>query len=88
MGVQYASIKMSEAKRRWGSCGGKNSLNFAWRLVMCPQFVVDYVVVHELSHINRKDHSAKFWARVATVLPNYKDSQDWLRLNRTIMEVI
>lgn len=88
MGVKYASVKMSEAKRRWGSCGAGNTLNYAWRLVMCPQSVIDYVVVHELSHITYKDHSAKFWTRVATVMPNYKEAQDWLRLNRKLMEVI
>ena len=88
LGVKYSSIKMSEAKRRWGSCGTGNTLNFAWRLVMCPQSVIDYVVVHELSHITYKDHSAKFWTRVATVIPSYKEAQDWLRLNRKLMEVI
>ena len=88
LGVKYSSIKMSEATRRWGSCGTGNTLNFAWRLVMCPQSVIDYVVVHELSHITYKDHSAKFWTRVATVIPSYKEAQDWLRLNRKLMEVI
>lgn len=88
LGVKYSSVKMSEAKRRWGSCGTGNTLNFAWRLVMCPQSVIDYVVVHELSHITYKDHSAKFWTRVATVMPSYKEAQDWLRLNRKLMEVI
>ena len=88
LGVKYSSIKMSEAKHRWGSCGKGNSLNFAWRLVMCPQSVIDYVVIHELSHITYKDHSAKFWTRVATVMPSYKEAQDWLRLNRKLMEVI
>jgi predicted metal-dependent hydrolase len=46
------------------------------------------VVVHELSHITYKDYSAKFWMRGATVIPNYKEAQDWLRLNRKLMEVI
>ncbi len=88
MGVKYASVKMSEAKRRWGSCGAGDTLNFSWRLVMCPQSVIDYVVVHELSHITYKDHSSKFWTRVATVIPSYRETQDWLRLNRKLMEVI
>ncbi len=88
MSVKYASVKMSEAKRRWGSCGAGNTLNFAWRLVMCPQPVIDYVVVHELSHITHKDHSEKFWTRVATVMPNYKEAKRWLRLNRGLMEAI
>lgn len=88
MGVKYASVKMSEAKRRWGSCGAGNTLNFSWRLVMCPQSVIDYIVIHELSHITYKDHSSKFWTRVATVMPSYREAQDWLRLNRKLMEII
>ena len=88
MGVKPNGIKLSEAKARWGSCSPKNSLNFAWRLVMCPLSVVDYVVVHELSHITYKNHSPAFWARVKTVLPAYEDEQEWLKLNRKIMEII
>jgi predicted metal-dependent hydrolase len=88
MGVTYASVRLSEAKVRWGSCGKKNNLNFAWRLIMCPIAVIDYVVVHELSHIAYKNHSSSFWARVKTVLPNYKEQQDWLKVNRKLMEII
>ena len=87
-GAEYSSIKLSEAKGRWGSCSPKNSLNFAWRLVMCPLSVIDYVVVHELSHIAYKNHSPAFWARVKTVMPTYEDEQDWLNINREIMEII
>lgn len=88
MGVSYASVKLSDAKARWGSCSSKNNLNFAWRLIMCPIAVIDYVVVHELSHIDYKNHSPVFWARVKTVLPNYKEQQDWLKVNRKILEII
>lgn len=88
MGVSYASVKLSDAKARWGSCSSKNNLNFAWRLIMCPMVVIDYVVVHELSHIDYKNHSPVFWARVKTVLPNYKEHQDWLKVNRKILEIV
>lgn len=88
MGVTPGEIKLSDAKARWGSCSTKNNLNFAWRLVMCPLSVIDYVVVHELSHITYKNHSPSFWARVKTVLPNYEDDQDWLKANRKLMEII
>lgn len=88
MGVGYAGVKMSEAKGRWGSCSSKDSLNFAWRLVLAPLGIIDYVVVHELSHITYKNHSPQFWARVKTVLPNYKEQQDWLKANRRLMEII
>lgn len=87
-GVTYSSIKLSEAKARWGSCSAKGNLNFAWRLIMCPMAVIDYVVVHELSHIAYKNHSPGFWARIKTVLPSYKEQQDWLEINRRLMEIM
>jgi predicted metal-dependent hydrolase len=88
MGVEYSNLSLSDAYARWGSCSTKNSLNFAWRLVMCPIPVIDYVVVHELSHITYKNHSSLFWARVKTILPNYNEYQDWLKVNRKLMEII
>lgn len=88
MGVTPGTVKMSDAKARWGSCSGKNNLNFAWRLIMCPLSVIDYVVVHELSHITYKNHSQAFWARVKTVLPTYEDDQEWLKVNKKLMEII
>lgn len=88
MGIAPGMVKLSEAKARWGSCSNKNNLNFAWRLIMCPLSVVDYVVVHELSHITYKNHSSAFWARVKTVLPKYEDDQEWLKVNRKLMEII
>lgn len=88
MGVTPGTVKLSEAKARWGSCSTKNNLNFAWRLIMCPLSVIDYVVVHELSHITYKNHSPAFWSRVKTVLPTYEDGQEWLKFNRKLMEII
>lgn len=88
MGVTPGQIKLSEARARWGSCSAKNNLNFAWRLVMCPLSAIDYVVVHELSHITYKNHSAAFWARVKTVLPNYENDQEWLKDNKKLMDII
>lgn len=88
MGVTPGIVKLSDAKARWGSCSSKNNLNFAWRLIMCPLSVIDYVVVHELSHITYKNHSQAFWARVKTVLPTYEDDQEWLKVNKKLMEII
>jgi len=88
MGIEFSTFRLSEAKARWGSCSTKGNLNFAWRLIMCPITVIDYVVVHELSHITYKNHNSGFWARVKTVLPNYKEQQDWLKANQKIMEII
>lgn len=88
MGLSYTSVKMSAAKRRWGSCGPKNTLNFAWPLVMCPPPVIDYVVVHELSHIAHKNHGPHFWRQVAAVLPRYKEYRGWLQNNSYILEIV
>ena len=88
MGVTPRTIKLSEAKARWGSCSTKNNMNFAWRLIMCPLSVIDYVVVHELSHITYKNHSPAFWTRVKTVFPAYEDAQEWLKVNKKLMEII
>ena len=88
MGAKYTWVKMSDARCRWGSCGAKNTLNFAWRLIMCPQFAIDYVAVHELSHIPHKNHGKEFWMLVASVMPNYKEAQNWFKMNRAIMGII
>lgn len=88
MGVAPGGVNLSEAKARWGSCSAKNKLNFSWRLVLCPLSAIDYVVVHELSHITYKNHDLAFWARIKTLLPDYEDRQEWLRLNKRIMDII
>jgi len=88
MGTCYPRINITEARARWGSCGNKGNLNFAWRLIMCPMSAIDYVVVHELSHIVYKNHNSGFWARVKTVIPNYREQQDWLHINQNLMQII
>ncbi|NCP86606.1 MAG: M48 family peptidase [Anaerolineae bacterium CG_4_9_14_3_um_filter_57_17] len=74
-----SAIRITSARTRWGSCSGKNSLAFTWRLVMAPLAVVDYVILHELAHIEIKNHSAKFWAKVKSMLPNYTQRRQWLK---------
>ena len=88
MGVTYGRISIREQKTRWGSCSSVGNLNYNWKLVLMPPGVLDYVVVHELSHITYKNHSSAFWARVKTVLPTYEDGQEWLKLNKKLMEII
>jgi predicted metal-dependent hydrolase len=79
MGVAPAGIKITGAKTRWGSCSGKNSINFSWRLIMADEDVVDYVVVHELAHILEHNHGALFWGIVEVVLPDYIDRRRKLK---------
>lgn len=80
-GCNPVPVRITGARRRWGSCSSAGSLNFSWRLVMAPQDIVDYVVVHELMHIGTPDHSKKFWAKVAAVIPDYRERRAWLREN-------
>ena len=85
---EYKSISVSSAKTNWGSCGFKNTLNFTYKLAMCPKFVVDYIIVHELVHTRIKNHSQKFWEMVKSFYPNYKTCEKWLKDNRAIVNKI
>lgn len=74
-------VKITSAQTRWGSCSSNGTLNFTWRLIMAPMDVIDYVVIHELTHLRVKDHSKKFWNAVEAVYPEYKKQRKWLREN-------
>lgn len=81
VGVPYGRITIRNQRSRWGSCSGKGNLNFNCLLILVPQEVMDYVVVHELCHRIEMNHSLKFWAEVERVLPDYRERQKWLREN-------
>ena len=79
MGVTPTGIKITTARRRYGSCSGKNSLCFSCFLMRCPEAAIDLVVVHELCHIKVKNHSAAFYALLAQYLPDHKDRKNLLK---------
>jgi len=66
-------VTITKAKRRWGSCSGKNRVSLSCFLVKLPYEVIDYVIVHELCHIKHKNHSKEFWEEVAKHCPEYKN---------------
>lgn len=78
MGVRPTGLRITGAKGRWGSCSGKNSLNFSWRLILAPEPCVDYVVVHELCHILHHDHSTAFWQEVERWFPDWRQCREQL----------
>lgn len=80
-GLRYKSITVTGAEKRLGSCSINRKLNFSWRLAMAPLAVIDYVVVHELSHLEHKNHSIKFWNKVKTIMPEYREREKWVREN-------
>ena len=81
MKLSYGAITFSDTKSKWGTCTYHNNLQFNWRLIMAPLEVVDYVIVHELTHITHKNHSRKFWNNVSFYKPAYKQHRKWLSLN-------
>ena len=72
MGVTPAGVRISPAKKRFGSCSAENRIAYSYRLMAYPEEAIDYVVVHELSHIRHKNHSPDFYAFVARFLPDHK----------------
>jgi predicted metal-dependent hydrolase len=79
MSLTPIAVKINSAKTRWGSCSGKNSINFSWRLILASDDVIDCVVVHELAHIKEHNHSDRFWAVVEKVLPDYIQREEKLK---------
>lgn len=73
------TLKIRHYKTRWGSCDRRGGLQFNWLIMMAPEEVIDYVVVHEIAHLAHFDHSPRFWSLVAQNLPNYPPLRAWLK---------
>ena len=78
-GVTYGRITVRHQKTLWGSCSSKGNLNFNCLLMLCPEEVLDYVIVHELCHRKELNHSPRFWAEVERILPGYRKPLKWLK---------
>ncbi len=78
LGCGAVPLKITGARKRWGSCSPRKGICLSWRLLMAPPAVIDYVVVHELCHLRHPDHSSRFWAAVRATLPDYRQRQLWL----------
>jgi predicted metal-dependent hydrolase len=78
-GLVVKGVSIRSQKTRWGSCGRNGHISLNWRLVLMPGWVRDYVLVHELMHLRRLDHSPKFWRLVEAVCPDYRTARQWLR---------
>lgn len=77
--VKPKDIEIKTYRARWGSCTEKGVVQFNWKIMLAPEHIVDYVVVHELCHLIEFNHSPLFWAEVARLLPNYKNYRAWLK---------
>lgn len=81
VGVDTGVIRIKTFKSRWGSCTPYGDLEFNWLIVLAPNRIVDYVVVHELCHLLHHDHSPQFWKEVERVMPDYQECKNWLKVN-------
>ncbi len=79
MGLTPTVLKITSARTRFGSCSGKNSLCFSWRLMQYPPEAIDYVVVHELAHIRHHDHSPAFYALIERYMPDWRERMKLLK---------
>lgn len=85
---KYKTIRISSAHTNWGSCSYRNSLNFTYKLMLCPVSVIDYIIIHELCHTLIKNHSVNFYNLVYSIMPNYKEYTKWLKTNASIINLI
>jgi predicted metal-dependent hydrolase len=80
-GLAVSRISVRNQRTRWGSCGRDGHICLNWRLVVMPTWVRDYVIIHELMHLRRLDHSPAYWRMVAAACPTYRDARQWLRVH-------
>lgn len=86
-GFSYNRVSFRNQKTRWGSCSSEKNLNFNWRLILAPLEILDYVVVHELSHLKEMNHSSDFWTLVEKQIPDYKKRKEWLKENHYLLNL-
>lgn len=85
--VKPSSIRISDSKTTWGTCDSRRQLTFNWRLAMAPLEVIEYVVVHEMCHLSHLNHDRSFWRLVGSIMPDYKEKENWLALSNWKMTV-
>ena len=85
--VAPASVNIKNFQSRWGNCRPDGKVEFNWKIIMAPNRIVDYVVVHELCHLKQPDHSSLFWREVGQIIPEYQECKHWLKENGRWLEI-
>jgi len=85
--VTPSSLGIKTFKGRWGSCSSKGHVQFNWKIIIAPNRIVDYVVVHELCHLLHHNHGPEYWKCVERVFPDYQECKEWLRVNGQWLDV-
>ncbi|MCR1935174.1 M48 family metallopeptidase [Clostridium tepidum] len=81
LGVKPKNITIKNQKTLWGSCSSKRNINYNYKIIMAPLKILDYIVVHELCHLVHMNHSKNFWSLVESIIPDYKERRNWLKVN-------
>ncbi len=79
------NVTIRSQKTRWGSCSSRQTISLNWRLILCPDWVSDYVIYHELAHLKHMNHSKAFWSLTADYFPKYKEAEKWLKQNSQLL---
>jgi predicted metal-dependent hydrolase len=79
LGFTYNRLFIRSQKTRWGSCSRKGNISINWKLIMAPEPVIDYVIIHELAHLKEMNHTVRFWGLVAHYCPRYREHKKWLK---------
>ena len=81
MKVQPGGMTVKNYSSKWGSCSVHNKISYNWRIIMAPNYIIDYLIIHELSHITEPNHSKDFWKQVAKYCDGFQEKRKWLREN-------
>jgi len=84
-GSEIKRVVIRSQRSRWGSCSARGTISLNWRLIQAPDFVRDYIIYHELAHRREMNHSARFWARVETLCPSWRDAERWLKSGGSLL---
>mgnify|MGYP001331444607 FL=1 len=86
MNLKVKEIKVRSYKNRWGSCSSNGNISYNWKLIMAPERIINYVIIHELCHLIHYNHSRDYWREVSKKLPNYKENKEWLKSNQYLFD--
>lgn len=84
-GMNVSRVTVRNQKSRWGSCSRRGTISLNWRLVQTPEFVRDYIILHELAHRRQMNHSEKFWHEVERLFPDYLQAERWLKKHANLL---
>ena len=80
-----ARVSVRNQRTRWGSCSRRGTVSLNWRLIQVPEFVRDYIIIHELMHLREMNHSARYWKHVEAACPDYRVAEAWLKSHQGLL---